>query len=195
MQSPSRNWRRTLRLDIWKTRFRNTLLVMLGFHLAQYLAVPLFPLYMVNQLHLTDANIGLGTALFYFTVLIGSTQLDRISRWLGHHKVMGWGVLSLFFYPAALALSQNAFHYYLVSVFGGLIWAMVAGAQANYLLENIPGHDRPAYLAWYNIILNACVLIGSLAGPFLAGYIGLSAALILFGLLRLLAGIAILKWG
>ena len=188
-------WRGALRLDVWKTPFRNILLVMLGFHLAQYLASPLFALYNVNQLRLTDANIGLGTALFYLTMLIGSTQLDRVSRRWNHHKVTGWGVLLLFFYPAALALSRNALHYYLVSAIGGIIWAMVAGAQPNYLLENIPAHDRPAYLAWYNIILNACILVGSLAGPFLAGYIGLSAALILFGVLRFLAGVAILKWG
>ncbi len=188
-------WHTSLRLDIWRTPYRNTLLVLLGFHLAQYLAIPLFTLYSVNYLHLTDANIGLGTALFYLTVLLGSTQFSHLQHQVGHHKLTGWGVSALCFYPIAMALSRNAFHYYLLSIVGGFAWALVAGAYANYLLERIPEDDRPSHLAWYNLILNAAVLFGSLAGPLLAGFIGIGTALIVFGILRFLAGIAILKWG
>ena len=189
------NWRGKLRLDIWGTSYRKVMLVFLGFHTAQYLALPVFTIYTVNILHLTDANIGTGTALFYLTVLLGSTQFSRIEHHVGHHKLTGWGVISMSIYPIAMALSHNAIHYYLLSIAGGFAWALVAGAYANYLLERIPEDDRPSHLAWYNIILNAAVLFGSLAGPFLAGYLGLSLGLIIFGALRLLAGVAILKWG
>jgi MFS family permease len=189
------DWHITLRLDIWQTPFRKIMLVFLGFHLAQYLALPLFTLYTVNELHLTDANIGFGTALFYLTVLLGSTQLSLLEHKVGHHKLTGWGVVGMSIYPIAMALSHNAIHYYLLSIAGGFAWAMVAGAYANYLLEQIPEDDRPSHLAWYNIILNIAVLFGSLTGPFLAGYVGLGVALIVFGALRLLAGVAILKWG
>ncbi len=187
--------RTTLRLDIWRTPYRKILLVLLGFHLAQYIALPLFALYSVNELHLTDANIGLGTAFFYLSVLLGSTQLSRLEHKAGHHKLTGWGVIGMSIYPIAMALSHNALHYYLLSIAGGFAWALVAGAYANYLLERIPENDRPSHLAWYNIILNAAVLLGSMAGPFLAGYIGIGVSLLVFGCMRLLAGIAILKWG
>jgi MFS family permease len=185
----------SLRLDIWRTPFRKILLVLLGFHMAQYIASPLFALYSVNELHLTDANIGLGTAFFYLSVLLGSTQLSRLEHKAGHHKLTGWGVIGMSIYPIAMALSHNALHYYLLSIAGGFAWALVAGAYANYLLERIPENDRPSHLAWYNIILNAAVLLGSMAGPFLAGYIGIGVALLVFGVMRLLAGVAILKWG
>jgi MFS family permease len=194
-KKPPINWHDALRLDIWRTSFRKILLVFLGFHLAQYLALPLFTVYTVNVMHLTDANLGLGTAFFYVTVLLGSTQLSRLEHWAGHHKLTGWGVIGMSIYPLAMGLSHTAIHYYLLSIFGGVAWALVAGAYANYLLEHIPVHDRPSHLAWYNIILNAAVLLGSLAGPLLAGMIGISVALIAFGILRLLAGAAILKWG
>jgi hypothetical protein len=72
---------------------------------------------------------------------------------------------------------------------------MVGGAQANYLLERIPEGDRPSHLAWYMLVANACLLVGSLAGPAMAGAIGLGTALFVVGLLRLLAGWAILRWG
>ncbi len=184
-----------IRADIWQTPFRSPLLVMFGFHLAQFLAIPLFPLYFVHILNLTDEQIGIGTSLFYLTVLIGSTQLNRIVRRIGHHKLTGFGAIGLSLYPGLLSLSQNVAAYYLVSAVGGFSWAMVGGAYANYLLEKIPASDRPAHLAWYNLILNAAVLIGSLAGPALAASIGLNTALILFAVLRLLSGLAILKWG
>jgi predicted MFS family arabinose efflux permease len=63
------------------------------------------------------------------------------------------------------------------------------------LLEEIPIHDRPAYLAWYNVILNASILIGSLTGPLVSNAVGLGTALIIVALLRFISGLAILKWG
>jgi MFS family permease len=185
----------SLRLDIFQTPYWKILLVLFGFHFSQYIVFPLFAFFNVNHLHLSDANIGLGTALFYLTVLLGSTQLGRLENKFGHHHLTGWGVAGMGFYPIALAFSHNAQHYYLVSIIGGFAFALAAGAYGNYLLERIPENDRPAHLAWYNIILNSAVLIGSLAGPFIAGFIGVLPALIIFGILRLLAGLAILYWG
>ena len=184
-----------LRTDIWSTPFKITLLLFLGFHLAQYLALPLFPIYNVRNLQLTDENIGTGTAIFYFCVLLASTQLSQIVRRLGHKNVTGLGVAGMSFYPIALAFSTLVWQFYMVSAVGGLIWALVAGASANYLLEKIPENDRPSHLAWYTVILNFAVLAGSLAGPVISDSIGLVYALILAGILRLVAGLAILKRG
>jgi MFS family permease len=193
--SPRQQLLTVIRFDIWKTSFRTTLLVFFGFHLAQYLAVPLFPLFQVRQLHLTDDQIGIGTALFYLTVLLASTRLSAMVRDLGHHIVTGISVAGLAVYPLLLAFSRTPTDFYWTSILGGLNFAMVIGSYANYLLEEIPIEDRPAYLAWYNVILNASILLGSLTGSLIAGAIGLGAALILVALLRFLSGLAILKWG
>lgn len=192
---PQRGLKDGLRLDVWKTPFGNILLVLFGFHLAQYLAIPIFPLYMVNELHLSDDQIGVGTALFYLTVMIGSTQLVRMIQKIGLKRVTGWGVAAMCLYPMILAASKNVYHFYLISTLGGFVWAMVGGSFANYLLEHIPEGDRPAYLAWYSIIANACILLGSLAGPLIAGFLGISLGLVVIAFLRLLSGLAILKWG
>jgi hypothetical protein len=63
------------------------------------------------------------------------------------------------------------------------------------MLERIPPADRPSHLAWYTIILNFSLLASSLLAPLVVGQIGLAAALILFGILRILAGLGILRWG
>jgi MFS family permease len=193
--SPRQQLQTAIRFDIWKTPYRNTLLVFLGFHLTQFLAVPLFPLYQVRQLHLTDDQIGIGTALFYLTVLLGSTRLNELVRNFGHKTVTGISVAGLAIYPLLLALSRNQIDFYWTSILGGLNYGILIGAYANYLLEEIPMQDRPAHLAWYNVILNASILIGSLTGPLISSALGLVAALILIALLRFLSGLAILKWG
>lgn len=186
---------RALRLDIWKTHYRNVLLGLFAFHFSQYLAIPIFPIYNVRVLELNDSHIGIGTALFYLTVLLGSTQLGKVVHRLGHKNLTGWSVASMAAYPLILAGSTQVWHFYAVSLIGGLSFAMVSGSYANYMLEHIPANDRPTHLAWYNIILNAAVLIGSLTGPVMADLIGLSQALIIIAGLRFLAGWSILKWG
>lgn len=188
-------WLAALRLDIWRTWYRRPLLVLFGFHLAQYLAIPLFSIYMVREMHLQDQAIGLGNSLFYLAVMLGSTQLNRMVRHGGHKVITGFGAIGMALYPVLMAFSGAVWQFYGLSILGGLAWALVGGAYANYLLERIPAHDRPSHLAWYNMILNAAVLFGSLAGPAIADGMGISAALILFGALRFMAGAAILKWG
>jgi predicted MFS family arabinose efflux permease len=63
------------------------------------------------------------------------------------------------------------------------------------MLEHIPAHDRPSHLAWYTVILNSAILLGSLAGPGISERIGLTSALVLFAALRMCAAVFILKWG
>jgi MFS family permease len=190
-----RNITSRLRMDIWKSPFRSVLLALFAFHFTQYLPTPLFPLYNVRVLHLTDDNIGIGTGLFYLTVLIGSTQIRKLAQKLGNKTITAWSVAGLALYPLFLSISRNALHFYGVSLVGGFVFAFLSGSYANYMLECIPAHDRPSHLAWYTIILNGSILIGSLSGPVVADVIGLANALIVFGFLRLLAGIYILKWG
>lgn len=191
----SRSISSSLRMDVWKTPFRNVLLALFAFHFTQYLPTPLFPLFNVRVLHLNDNNIGIGTGLFYLTVLIGSTQIRKLVQKFGNKNITAWSVAGLALYPLFLSISRNALHFYGVSLVGGLVFAFLSGSYANYMLECIPAHDRPSHLAWYTIILNGSILIGSLSGPVVADGIGLANALVIFGFLRLLAGIYILKWG
>jgi MFS family permease len=194
-ESPRRAWHANLRLDIWKTPFSKVLLVFLAFHLTQYLPIPIFPLFNVNILRLTDEQIGIGTALFYLTVFLGSTQLHRVVHRLGHKGVTSIGVLGLSLYPLLMSVSSTVWHFYGVSLIGGISWSLAGGASGNYLIENIPENDRPAHLAWYTMVLNGCILIGSLIGPVIADQLSLPTALFIFGILRALAGLAILKFG
>lgn len=184
-----------LRLDILSTPFKRVLLALLAFHFAHNLTTPVYPLYNVRVLELNDNHIGISQALYYLTMLIGSTQLRNIVHRIGNKKVTGLGVAGMSLYPLLLAFTTEIWQFYAIALIGGFTWAWTNGAYANYMLERIPPDDRPSHLAWYTIILNFAILAGSLGGSAIAGQIGLASALILFALLRLLAGIAIFKWG
>lgn len=184
-----------LRFDILQSPFRRVLILLLAFHFAHNITNPLYALYNVNVLHLNDNAIGIGTALYYLTVFMGSMQLSRVVRRLGHKQVTGWGVVGLAVYPLLLTLSHEVWQFYLISILGGITWSFVGGAYANYMLERVPPDDRPSHLAWYTMALNAAILFSSFIGPTVADSLGLVQALVIFGTLRILVGAAILKWG
>jgi len=175
--------------------FRWILLAMFLFHLAQYLPMSLFPLFWVNHLGLSDQEIGLGNAVFYGTVLLTSMQLSRLTQRVSNRALLVIGVLGMSLYPVLTAATRDLTLFLIVSAVGGLTWGLVSGSQANYLLERIPEDRRPAYLAWYNLALNAAVLLGSLGGPLVAAQIGLVTTLVVAGAARFAAALFVWRRG
>lgn len=184
-----------LRFELLKGPFGKIILFLFLFHLFQYLPIPLFPVYQVHTLHFSDQVISVGTAAFYVTVFLGSTVIARItSRW-GNQRITAVGIVLLALYPVLIAFSWTPLILVITSLVGGAAWSMVSVASINYLLEKVPADDRPAHLAWYNLVLNTAILIGSLVGPLIAGGIGYMPALLIFGTGRFLVGLIILRWG
>ena len=186
---------RLLRADVLRSPFGGFVAVLFVFHLIQFLPIPLVPLYLVGQLRLSDQEISLGNALMQAAVFVGSLQLATLTQWLGSRRLTAFGVVLTSAYPGLIGLSRGLGLFLAASVLGGFAWSLVGGTLNNYILEKVPPGDRPAHLAWYNLVLNAAILLASLIGPFLAGKLGLSTALILFAISRLFAAFAILRWG
>ena len=186
---------RLLRADVLRSPFGGFVAVLFVFHLIQFLPIPLVPLYLVGQLRLSDQEISLGNALMQAAVFVGSLQLATLTQWLGSRRLTAFGVVLTSAYPGLIGLSRGLGLFLAASVLGGFAWSLVGGTLNNYILEKVPPGDRPAHLAWYNLALNAAILLASLIGPFLAGKLGLSTALILFAISRLFAAFAILRWG
>lgn len=187
--------RPSLQLSGVSKSFVPVLVLLFGFHLAQYLAIPLFPLYWVNNLALSDADISLGNAVFYAAVLIGSTQLARVTGWSNHKRVLVLGVTLMSLYPVLTAVSTNLTLFLITSVIGGIAWSLAGGALSSYLFERTPQDERPLHLAWYHLALNAAILLGALVGPQLASGMGIVIALIMISLVRFVAAVALWRWG
>ena len=166
-----------------------------AFHLALYLSIPLYPLYWVDEIELSDAVISLGNGLLYASVFVGSTQIARVLRRLGNHRATTIGAAAMSLYPALTSVTQTAGMYLMVNAISGLAWCLTAAAMGNHILDRIPEDDRPSYLGWINLAINAAILLGSVIGPLVAGRIGLASALALFAIARLLAAVIIWRWG
>jgi MFS family permease len=184
-----------LAVDVLRGPFGRLIALLFAFHVALHVAIPLFPLTWVNRMQLNDQEIGLGTAVFYVCVFAASMQLAQLVRRLGNQRVTAVGAMFMSSYPVWMALGSGLGGFLAGNVFGGLGWALVGGAMVNYVLERVPEDRRPDYLAWYNLALNAALLLGALSGPLLAGLIGVPATLLLSAALRFLAALAILRWG
>jgi MFS family permease len=184
-----------LRLDLLRGRFGLFLFSLLLFYIFQYVPIPLFPLFWVDRLHLSDGVISLGNALFYTSMTLASTGLARASRRFGHRGVLVGGALLYALYPLLNGLARNAFLFWAASLVGGAVWALVNAGLVNRLMELVPEKDRPAHMALHNLALNLGILVGSLAGPLMAAVAGLGMALLLSAGLRLLAGVLLIAWG
>ena len=190
--------RRALRLprfSILRGPVGPVLWLLFAFHLTQFLAVPLYPIFWVDRLGLSDQHISLGNALFYGMVFLGSTQLARLTERWGNHRITVAGALLMALYPGLTALTREVGLFLITALVGGLAWSLAGGALGNYLLDQIPEDERPAHLAWYMVMLNAAALLGSLGGPTLAQGLGLVPALRMITVSRALSALGIWRWG
>ena len=190
--------RRSMRpsgVELLRGRYGWILLAMFLFHLTQYLAIPLFPIYWVEQLSLGDQAISLGNALFYAFVFLGSTRIRALTERFGTRGITVAGAVLMGAYPGLTAVTTDVPLFLITSIIGGISWSLAGGALSNYLLEQIPADDRPSHLAWYMLVANLAVLGGSLLGPALARGLGLVPALAAIAVGRVLSGLGIWKMG
>lgn len=184
-----------LRLELLRGPFGSFMAAYLVFYTFQYLAIPLFPLQMVNVLDLSDGAISLGNALFYSIMLLVSLRMSRYTARFGHRALLIIGAILYSLYPLLLGLAEGAALYWVASLVGGGVWAVTNVGLVNRLMERVPEDDRPATMALHNLILNCGILAGSFGGPLLAGSVGLQTALLISAGLRLLAGLVLWRWG
>jgi hypothetical protein len=186
---------RILRLDLLRGPFGRFLIAYLAFYTFQYLALPVFPLFYVNELGLSDGEISLGNALFFALVTYVSLRLSRLATRYGYHGIAVRGGIILGGYPLLLFLAQDAYLFWVASLVGGLSVGLLNGGLVNRLMERVPEGDRPAHMALHNLVMNLGILAGSLSGPLLADWIGLRPMLLASSGLRMLGGFFLLIWG
>jgi MFS family permease len=184
-----------LRLDLLTGPFGIFMLSYLAFYMFQYFPIPLFPIAYVDNLHMTDGMIGIGTAIFYGAMMLASFRLSTYSARYGHRKVLITSAALFPIFPLFLGMAKGPVLYYLACLIGGGINAMLSGAIVNRLMEKVPSDDRPAHMALHNLALNLGILGGSLLGPVSAHLIGVQPSLILGAGLRLLAAVFFWIWG
>jgi hypothetical protein len=180
---------RLLRLEILRTPFGPLMLAYFLFYFIQHITVPLFPIYFVETLQLSDGMISIASAVFNGSMLLASTQMGRLSRMSNPHRVLTISAVLYCVYPLLSSLAQGAPLLIIASLLGGAIWAVANAGLISLLMERVPAGDRPAHMAMHNLLLNLGILLGSFAGPWIAGYVDLRGAILIGAGLRIAAGL------
>jgi MFS family permease len=165
------------------------------FNFTNNMFVPLVPDLLVNGLKLSDATISLGTAFANMLVFLVSLFIARLTRRTGNRRATAYGAMFLTLHALALAFARGELLYFVAVFVGGFGSGILGAAQYNYNLDNVPEQERSTWLAINFFSGNAAVLLGALAGPLVAQAAGNQTAFLLFGALRLLIGLVILRWG
>jgi hypothetical protein len=184
----------------WSERFRGYVNLVRGepdfvafttkrfvYHTGWLLAAPLIPLYLVRDVQANDAWIGMISTTQTAIVLIGYPLWSRQSRTRGSRFVLLCTILGMSFHPVLTALTHQVEW---IALFAGLMGICQAGIDLVFfdeLMKTVP----PEYSATFVSIAQSAqyvpTIVAPLLGTLLADQIGLGGALIVSGLVRLIA--------
>ena len=182
-------------LRILQGPFGKVLAILFFSQFSLNLAASLVPLYLVRGLALSDAEISLGSSIFWVLFFFGSILSGRLFSRFSQKSVTSLGIILVAFSTVLFAYSVQLWIYVICQVFSGMGWGLLTSGQFNYVLGRTPAAGRTTYLTWYNLAMNLALLGGALLGPLMAGRTGLFEALLVVAVLRFVAGLVIQQWG
>ncbi|MBN1665658.1 MAG: MFS transporter [Anaerolineales bacterium] len=185
---------RGLRLELLHGPFGKFMLAYLLFYTCQYIPLPLFPIFFVNELGLSDGLISFGTAIFHGAMMLVSVFLERFSNRWGHRGLVLFAAAGYSIYPLMNGLTSQVWVYLLASLLGGALWGLLGASLINLLMERVPADARPSHMALHNLVLNLGILAGSFSGPLISAWLGLRPTLLIGAAARLLAAVLMIFW-
>ena len=183
------------RIDPSARRYIVIALLLFALNATTFMANPVLPELYVNEIRLSDAVISVGAALTSMIVFVVSLFVARLTRRAGNRRGTVIGVAVLAAQTLLLAFARDAATFLAASAVAGLASGILAAAQYNYHLDNLPREEQTVWIAWSTLLGNIAALLGSLAGPAIAEMAGIPVVLGGLALLRLLIGLAIWLWG
>jgi len=142
------------------------------------LAIPLFPLYYVRVVEANDAWIGTINTASSAVLLVGYFLWTRGSKLRGSRFVLLWTTFGLAVYPALTAVTTQV---QLIVVFAGLAGIFQAGLDLVFfdeLMKTVPAQYSATFVSLSQSLQHLSAIFAPLLGTLLAGYMGLSVALL-----------------
>jgi MFS family permease len=162
---------------------------------ALVLSTPIMPLYLVRDVHATDAQIGTVNMTMSLIMLAGYYLWPKVSRKRGGRAVLLATTLGMVLYPALSAATPNV---NLIIVYAGIAGFFQGGLDLVFfdeLMKTVPAEYSATFVSLAQSMQYLSTIMAPLLGTWLAGYIGLSGALWLSAGLRLFGFMLFLKRG
>jgi hypothetical protein len=160
---------------------------------ALYLAIPIMPLFLVRDVHASDAQIGSVNMTLTLVMLAGYYLWPRISRQRGGRFVLLATTLGMVLYPA---LSAATPHIEMIILYAGVAGFFQGGLDLVFfdeLMKTVPAEYSATFVSLAQLMQYFSMIIAPLLGTWLADYIGLGGALWVSAGLRLFGFLLFLR--
>ena len=191
VNKPNRGWVQSLRTVRSESDYFRFTLAMFLFHWALYFAVPLYSIYRVRILHVSEGWIGALAMIESGVTIITWYVWGKVAEGRGSRYVLLLGILLLCCNPLGTALARNAWPLLMVAAVAGIAGPAFSLGMLNGLLELAPESHRPTYVGLFNMLINVPACISPLLGTAVAGWLGVRAALFVGAGLRVAAFLAL----
>lgn len=148
-------------------------------------ANPLFPLYFVRQIHAPDSWIAIINTSQTVVMIFGYFFWSRKSRHKGSRTVLLWATFGLSLYPIFTAFTGVIWP---IAIYAGIAGIFQAGLDLVFfdeLMKTIPIEYSATFVAVAQSMQYLSTIAAPLIGSMIADQFGLSAALVVGGVIRL----------
>lgn len=150
------------------------------------LAAPLFPLYFVRTIQASDSWISAINTSQTAILIFGYFFWSRQSRRHGSHQVLVLTTLGLSLYPIIVALLSQPWQ---IAILAGMAGVFQGGLDLVFfdeLMRTVPPEYSATFIAFAQSIQYFSSVVSPTIGSGLAGWLGIPAALVIAGLIRLI---------
>ena len=149
------------------------------------LAAPLFPIYFVREIQVSDKWIASITVIQSAVMILGYYFWTRRSRSRGTRYTLLWTTFGLSFYPILTAFTHQP---WIIAIYAGMAGIFQAGLDLVFfdeLLKTVPPQYSATFVSFAQSIQYVSAIASPLIGSYLAVHLGISTALVISGGIRL----------
>ena len=160
---------------------------------AVALSLPIMPLYLVREVQATDSDIGMVSMAMNLVMLAGYYLWPRVSNRHGGRVVLLATTFGMILHPA---LTASTTHVELIILFAGIAGFFQGGLDLVFfdeLMKTVPVEYSATFVSLAQSIQYLSMILAPLLGTWLAGFVGLSGALWVSAVIRLLGFLLFLK--
>lgn len=154
------------------------------FNVGLLMAVPLFPLYWVRELHLSDTWVGTITLANQGVVLVAYVVWAALVRRTGAVTVLRVCSFGLVLYPVLTGLTRSVPPLVVYAGMAGIFGAGLNLVLFDLLLRTCPAEHTASYVGLYQWTISLATLVAPLVGTTIADAWGYTWALFIAGGLR-----------
>lgn len=167
-------------------RFVNFTVSQFVFRWGLALAIPLFPIFWVRNLHASDQMVSAINSTTTFVTMIAYFVWARVSQRRGRRPVLLIASLGICFYPLLTALTPRPEILPLWAGMAGLFSAGIELVFFDVLVGVCPPEQQAAYVGIYQTTVYIATFLAPLLGTALSDLIGIAPVLILATVIRLI---------